>query len=71
MQTVDGWIGSYKTAQQKLKEAEVKAREVADQAAATSSKASLLAFFVLLLAAGAASAGGYLAGRQLQKQRIE
>lgn len=70
-QTVDGWIGSYQTAQQKLKEAEVKAREVADQVASTSSKASLLAFFVLLLGAVAASAGGFLAGRQLQKNRLE
>lgn len=60
--TVDGWIGSYQTAQQKLNEAVVKARVVVDQAAETSSKASLLAFFVLSLGASAASVGGYLAG---------
>lgn len=62
-QTVDGWIGAYQTAQQRLKEAEVKAREVAERTAEAATKAALLSFLVLLLGAIAAALGGRGASR--------
>ena len=62
-QTVDGWIGTYQTAQQQLKEAEVKARQVADDATNAATKAALLTFLVLVLGAVAAAFGGRMASR--------
>lgn len=59
---VDGWISTYQTAKQKLKEtaeqAKQKAKEVAEQAASGLSKASILAFFGLVLGGAAAAFGG-------------
>ena len=58
-QTVDNWISTYKQAaakfEQAKKEAEIKTREVADQAASAASKAALFGFIGLLI--GVASAG--------------
>jgi hypothetical protein len=62
-QTVDGWIGAYQTASQKLKDAEVKARQVADDAANAASKGALWAFLALLLGAIAAAVGGRVASK--------
>lgn len=57
--TVDNWINTYQQArvkfQQTRKEAEVKARHVADDAASAASKAAIFGFFGLLI--GVASAG--------------
>lgn len=58
-QTVDNWIKSYQQARVKFeqtkKDAEIKARQVADDAASAASKAAIFGFFGLLL--GVASAG--------------
>ncbi len=57
--TVDGWTKTYQQARVKFdqtkKEAEVKARQVADDAASAASKAAIYGFFGLLI--GVASAG--------------
>ena len=58
--TVDGWMKTYQHAQVKLdqtkKEAEVKARQAADDAASAASKAAIFGFLGLLLGV---AAGGY------------
>lgn len=61
-QVVDNWIATAKQAQAKYqevkREAEVKAREAGDKAAAGLSKAAIFAFIGLVLGAGAAALGG-------------
>ena len=60
-QTVDNWINTYKTAavkfEQTKKEAEVKARHLADDAASAASKAAIFGFFGLLIGVAAAGYG--------------
>ena len=59
---VDGWISTYQTSKQKLREtaeqAKQKAKEVGEKAASGLSKASIIAFFGLLLGGAAAAFGG-------------
>ena len=60
-QIVDNWINTYKQAQVKLeqtkKEAEAKARQMADDAASAASKAAIFGFFGLLIGVAAAGYG--------------
>ncbi len=60
-QIVDNWINTYKQAvakvEQTKREAEVKAREVADATAASASKAAIFGFFGLLIGVVAAGYG--------------
>ena len=60
-QIVDNWINTYKQAQVKLeetkKEAEIKARQVADDAASAASKAAIFGFFGLLIGVVASGFG--------------
>ena len=60
-QIVDNWINTYKQAQVKLeqtkKEAEVKARQMADDAASAASKAAIFGFLGLLIGVAAAGYG--------------
>lgn len=60
-QTVDNWINTYKQAAVKLeqtkKEAEIKARHLADDAASAASKAAIFGFFGLLIGVAAAGYG--------------
>ena len=60
-QIVDRWINTYKQAQAKLeqtkKEAEVKARRMADDAASAASKAAIFGFLGLLIGAAASGYG--------------
>lgn len=60
-QTVDNWISTYKQAaakfEQTKKEAEVKARHLADDAASAASKAAIFGFFGLLIGVAAAGYG--------------
>ena len=60
-QIVDNWINTYKQAQAKLeqtkKEAEAKARQMADDAASAASKAAIFGFLGLLIGVGAAGYG--------------
>jgi len=60
-QIVDNWINTYKQAQAKLeqtkKEAEVKARQMADDAASAASKAAIFGFLGFLIGVAAAGYG--------------
>ncbi|MCF2443372.1 hypothetical protein L0657_05340 [Dyadobacter sp. CY345] len=60
-QIVDNWINTFKQAQAKLeqtkKEAEIKARQMADDAASAASKAAIFGFFGLLIGVVAAGFG--------------
>ncbi|MCF2487998.1 hypothetical protein [Dyadobacter sp. CY347] len=60
-QIVDNWINTYKQAQVKLeqtkKEAEIKARQMADDAASAASKAAIFGFLGLLIGVAAAGFG--------------
>lgn len=60
-QTVDNWINTYKQAaakfEQTKKEAVIKARHIADDAASAASKAAIFGFFGLLIGVGAAGYG--------------
>ena len=59
--TVDGWINTYTKAQTKLeqtkKDAEIKARQMADDAASAASKAAIFGFFGLLIGVAASGYG--------------
>jgi hypothetical protein len=68
--TVDGWIGTYQTAQQQMKAAEAKARQAAEQAAETAAKAALWAFIASLLGVIAAAIGGRMAIRTVETTRV-
>ena len=70
-QIVDNWINTYKQAQVKLeqtkKEAEIQARQMADDAASAASKAAIFGFLGLLIGVAAAGFGARMGTESQEK----
>ena len=68
--TVDGWIGTYQTARQKMQVAEAKARQMAEETAAAAAKGALWAFIASLLGLIAAAIGGRMSIKTIESRMV-